>query len=85
LQDDEAAVDGNLRCSTGRLGDDVEATSGAPARRHRPAPASGSRRLLRRYDRVRPYAGTSVYIDAERPTAGERLLDLLARGILIEA
>ena len=48
------------------------------------APASASGGLLRRYDRVGPYPGASVYIDAERPPAGERLLYLLARRILVE-
>ena len=37
-----------------------------------------------RYDRVGPYAGASVYIDAEWPTAGERLLYFLTRRIFIK-
>jgi hypothetical protein len=66
------------------LGDHVEATSGAQGGETKPAPASASRRLLLRYDRVDPYAGASVYIDAEWPTAGERLLYLLTRRIFIK-
>ena len=69
----------------GRLGNDIcpraprEAT---PV----PAPASASHRLLRRYDYAGPYAGASidVDVDAERPTAGKRLLYLLARRVLVE-
>ncbi len=68
----------------GRPGNHREATSGAQKDETNLAPASASRRLLRRYDRVRPYAGASVYIDTERPPAGERLLYLLAGRILVE-
>ena len=60
-------------CAAGATGRDT-----SPLHPQRPG------RLLRRYDRVGPYAGASINIDAERPTAGERLLYLLARGVFVE-
>ena len=60
LQDDEAAVDRNLRCSTADLGDDLEATSGAqggdtgPRRRQPPDACSG---------------GTTAYVHAPAPAS----------------
>ena len=45
---------------------------------------SAPRRLLGRYNRVGPYSGASVDIDAERPAACERLLYLLASRVLVK-
>src|SRR6476469_2682741 len=48
------------------------------------APGSVPRRVLGRHHRVRPYAGASIHIGAERPAACERLLYLLAGRVRIE-
>ena len=58
---------------------------GRPAAPGRPARARlSSRRILRWYDRVRPHSGASFHVDAEDPAGCERLLNLLASGILVE-
>ena len=82
LQDSEAALTeaSGVQCPSAI----TSRPRAAPREETKPAPASASRRLLRRDDRVGPYAFASVYIDAERPTAGERLLYLLARRIFVE-